>query len=179
MAGTNYFVTQGTQLYVMNTTVTVAVAVVVAALQGFQGLGGQKASIKLSNFDSPGFDEYAGGLIDPGKPNGNVILDFNSTAHQLLNKLLKLGQNATTQFFYGAADGTGGPPTVVGGNLQPPVSGVSPNQKWARSGFLWTGFVNEFSFSAAVSNVIMAKFSAQASGAIQMCVYNQNKGVYF
>lgn len=174
---TNYFVTQGTQLFVMDVTVSPHVATLAAALQGFTGLGGQKASIKLSNFDSPGFDEYAGGLIDPGKPNGNVIHDFNNAAHQLMLTLLKMGQGSTTQFFYGAADGAG-PPTVVAGLLVPPVTGVSPSQKWARSGFLWSGFVNEFSQSAQVSNVIMSKFSCQASGAVQMCVKGQNKGTY-
>lgn len=167
---TPHFVTQGTQLYVMNVTVSPHVAVVAAALQGLSGIGGVKSSIKLTNFDSAGYEEYAGGLVDPGKPNGNMILDFNSSAHQLMKTLLGLGQTADTSFFYGAADGTA-PPTVVAGVLTPAKSG-SP-AVYTRSGFLWDGFVNEFSQSAQVNNVIMAKFGCQASGAIQMIVKGQ------
>lgn len=164
---TAHFVTQGTQLYVMKQTVSPHIAVVAAALQGLAGIGGVKSSIKLSNFDSAGYDEYAGGLVDPGKPNGNMILDFNSSAHQLFKTLLGLGATADTSFFYGAADGTSAP-TVVAGVLTPPTSGSPP--LYTRSGFLWNGFVNEFSQSAQVNNVIMAKFGCQASGAIGMIV---------
>jgi len=166
-AVTKYFVAQGTQLYVMNQTVSPHVAVVAAALQGLAGIGGAKSSIKLSNFDSPGYDEFAGGLIDPGKPNGNMITDMNSTAHQLLKTLLGLGQTAETSFFYGLGDGTS-PPTVIAGVLTPPKSATPV--LYTRSGWLWDGFVSEFSQSAQTNNVLMAKFSSQASGAVQMIV---------
>lgn len=175
---TQYFVTQGSQLYVMNQTVSLHVAVVVAQLQGLSGIGGQKSSIKLTNFDSASFEEYAGGLIDPGKPNGNIVLDFNSAAHQLLSTLLKLGQTAQTSFFYGAADSTAAP-TVVSGVLTPPKSGTSPTFHWDRSGFLWDGFVNEFSMSAQVSNIILAKFGCQASGEIKMYVKGDLTNVHY
>lgn len=167
---TPFFVTQGSQLYFMNPLVSPHVAVVAASLQGLDNIGGQKSSIKLSNFDSPGYDEYAPGLVDPGKPGGNVILDFNSPAHQLLQTLLGLGQTANTMFFYGAADGTS-PPTVVTGVLVPPQSG-SP-KLYTRSGWLWNGFVTEFTVSAQTNNVMMAKFSCQATGARQMIVLGE------
>lgn len=168
---TKYYVAQGTQLYFMNQTVSPHVAVVAAALQGLSGIGGVKSSIKLSNFDSPGYDEFAGGLIDPGKPNGNMITDMNNSAHQLLKTLLGLGQTAETSFFYGLGDGTGAP-TVIAGVLTPPKSG-SPSL-YTRSGWLWDGFVNEFSQSAQTNNVLMAKFGSQASGAVQMIVKDQS-----
>jgi hypothetical protein len=164
---TKYFVAQGSQLYIMNPTVSPHVAVVAAQLQGLDGIGGQKSSIKLSNFDSPGYDEYAPGLVDPGKPSGNCVLDMLNTAHQLLQTLLGLGQNAQTSFFYGLADGTS-PPTVVTGVLTPPSTG-SP-KVYTRSGWLWDGFVNEWTVSAATNNVAMAKFGCQATGARQMIV---------
>ena len=164
---TKYFVAQGSQLYIMNPTVSPHVAVVCAQLQGLDGIGGQKSSIKLSNFDSPGYDEYAPGLVDPGKPSGNCVLDMNNTAHQLLQTLLGLGQTALTSFFYGLADGTS-PPTVVTGVLTPPTTG-SP-KTYTRSGWLFDGFVIEWTVSNSTNNVAMAKFGAQATGARQMIV---------
>lgn len=165
---TKYFVTTGTQLYIMDSTASPVTAKVAAQLQGLQGIGGQKSSIKLSNFDSPGYDEYAGGLVDPGKPTGNVVMDVNSAAHQLLHHLVGLGQGSDTSFFYGLADGTGDA-TIDTGALTPPTTGTSP-KTYARSGYLFNGFVNEFSVTAQVNNVVMAKFGAQASGAIGLVV---------
>lgn len=169
---TNYFVTQGTQLYLMNKTVSPATAVVAAQLQGLDGLSGQKSSITLTNFDSPGYMEYAPGLVDPGKPGGNVVFDANSTTHQLLHQLVGMGQGATTSFFYGLADGTAAP-TVITGVLTPPKTGASAAAPWSRSGFLWDGFVSEFSYSAQVNNVVLAKLSTQVSGAVKMVVKGQ------
>lgn len=105
---TNNFVVQGTQMAMVN-PVTGNTVVVPAALQGLAGIGGVKSSIKLSNFDSPGYDEFAPGLVDPGKPSGNIILDFNNAAHQLLKTLVGLGNSGNTQFYYGAADGVSVP----------------------------------------------------------------------
>lgn len=164
---TVHFVTQGSQLYIQNKTVSPNTAVVVESVQGIDGLGGQASSIKLTNFDSPGYEEYAKGLVDPGKPGGNIVLNFGSPAHQLLNKLLSMGQGATTSFFYGAADGVAAP-TIVAGVLTPAKTG-SPGT-YSRSGWLYDGFVAEFTISAQVNNVMMAKFTAQATGARQMIV---------
>lgn len=163
---TTAYATQQSQLYIMNKTVSPAVAVVIAQLQGLDGIGGQASSIKLSNFDSPGYEEYAKGLVDPGKPSGNVVFNYGDTGHQLLQKLLGMGQGSTTSFFYGASDATNAP-TVVAGVLTPPKSGVSPSQTWARSGHTFDGFVAEFGISAQVNNVLMAKLSLQASGAVK------------
>lgn len=168
---TNYFVAQGTQLYVMNPTVSPHIAVVAAQIQGLSGIGGVKSSIKLSNFDSPGYDEFAPGLVDPGKPSGNAVTDMNSAAHQLLKTLVGLGQTANTSFFYGLADGAA-PPTVIAGVLSPPRI-TSPTTAYSRSGWFWDGFVNEFSQSAQTNNVLMAKFGSQASGAVKMIVKGQ------
>lgn len=164
---TQFYVTQANQIYIQNKTVSPNTAVVITQIQGVDGLGGQKSSIKVTNFDSAGYEEYAPGLVDPGKPGGNVVLDYLSTAHQLLNKLLGMGQGSTTSFFYGMADGVSAP-TVVAGVLTPPGSG-SPSI-YSRSGWLYDGFVAEFTVSAQVNNVVMAKFAAQATGARKMIV---------
>jgi hypothetical protein len=231
--GTNSFVAQGTQLFVMN-PLTGNTVVTVSAVQGLAGIGGVKSSIKLSNFDSPGYDEFAPGLVDPGKPSGNVVLDFNNAAHQLMKTLVGLGNAGSTAFFYGAADAVT-VPTATGGVLSPPVlaastftgslnttsggqlivasgltgaialgqvvtgAGITANTVitgfvsgtfgglgtysvsisqtvasesmtasgiFSRSGWYWNGFVNEFSITAQTNNVLMAKFGAQATGAV-------------
>ena len=92
----------------------------VVALNGFQGLGGVKSSIKLSNFDSAGYDEYAPGLVDPGKPSGSIILNYKDSSHQLLQRLLGLGASGATSFFFGEADSTT-VPTAPGGVATAPV----------------------------------------------------------
>lgn len=165
---TVYSGTQGSQLYIMNPTVSPKVAVVVPQLQGIDGLGGKKSSIKLTNFDSVGYDEYAPGLVDPGNPNGNIVFDYNNTTCQLLQKLLGLGDTSRTSFFYGASDAALAP-TVVTGVLTPPQTGSSP-KTYTRSGWLFDGFVNEYTITAQVNNVVMAKFGAQATGARQLIV---------
>lgn len=116
------FVAQLNQLFIVDPTQTNVVQSV-AALQGFQGLGGVKSSIKTTNFDSNGYDEYAPGLVDPGKPSGNIVLNYGDASHQLLQKLLGLGSTAQTAFMFAQSDGAGtaAVPTAPGNVLTPPT----------------------------------------------------------
>jgi hypothetical protein len=111
------YVAQQNILYMMDPTQNGVVQPVVA-LNGFQGLGGQKSSIKLSNFDSAGYEEYAPGLVDPGKPTGTVILNYGDASHQLCQKLLGLGNSGNTSFFFGQSDASTAP-TAPGNVLTP------------------------------------------------------------
>lgn len=114
------FVAQLNQLFIVDPTQTNVVQSV-AALQGFQGLGGAKSSIKTTNFDSNGYDEYAPGLVDPGKPSGNVVLNYGDASHQLLQKLLGLGSTAQTAFMFAQSDGATTAPTAPSNVLTPPT----------------------------------------------------------
>jgi len=114
------YVCQQNVLYIADPTNLGSVLPVVA-LNGFQGLGGTKSSIKTTNLDSIGYDEFAPGLVDPGKPSGSVILNYGDASHQLCQKLLGLGSLVTTQFFYGQADSATAP-TAPGGVMTPPVN---------------------------------------------------------
>lgn len=178
MAGTTAYVTQQSQLYLLNKTVSPATAVVAAQLQGLDGIGGDASSIKLSNFDSAGYEEYAKGLVDPGKPSGNVVFNYGDTGHQLLQKLLGLGSGSTTSFYYAASDNTTAP-TTTGGVLTPPLTGVSPSQLWGRSGHRFDGFVAGFGISAQVNNVVMAKLTIQATGPVTFVTKGQPKATIF
>ena len=109
------YTAQNVILYIADPT-NLGVVLPVVALNGFQGLGGVKSSIKLSNFDSAGYDEYAPGLVDPGKPSGSIILNYKDSSHQLLQRLLGLGATGSTTFFFGEADSTTAP-TAPGGQM--------------------------------------------------------------
>lgn len=125
------YVAQLNILYIMDPTGLNSVLPVVA-LQGFQGLGGAKSSIKTTNFDSNGYDEYAPGLVDPGKPSGNIVLNYGDASHQLLQKLLGLGNSGQTSFFFGQSDNTT-VPTAPGNILAPPTSLLAPPVQLAGS----------------------------------------------
>lgn len=277
---TQFAVVQASQIYMMNPTISPKVAVVMPGVQGIDGLGGKKSSIKTTSFDSVGYEEYAPGLVDPGTPGGNIVFDYNNTTHQLLQKLLGLGTSSSTTFFYAAADAVFAP-TVVAGVLTPAKSGGLPaapvqtapatavsggtvligtyffkvtainangetlasnelsvttttnvstvTVNWntvvgatgykvyasqssgtellvstlgvvltttitsagalvgtiapptqdttglfTRSGWLFDGFINEYSITAQVNNVVMAKFGMQATGARYLAVKGQN-----
>lgn len=176
MATTKYSPVQGSQLFIMNQTVSPHVAVVVPAMQGIDNLGGQATSIPITNFDSIGYMEYAKGLVDPGKPSGNIVFDYNNATLQLLNKLLGMGDGAETSFFYAAADGTAAP-TVVAGVLTPPKTGASPGT-FTRSGWLFNGFVADFTIQGQTNNVVIAKFAVQATGPRQLAVKGQSTLIY-
>lgn len=125
------YVAQLNILYIMDPTGSNSVLPVVA-LQGFQGLGGVKSSIKTTNFDSNGYDEYAPGLVDPGKPSGNIVLNYGDASHQLLQKLLGLGNTGQTSFFFGQSDSTT-VPTAPGNVLAAPTATLSPPVQLAGS----------------------------------------------
>lgn len=166
MAATKSYSSQGTKLYLINKTVSPNVVVVVTALAGLDGLGGDATSVDKSNFDSPGYMEYAKGLVDPGKPGGDIIFNFGDAAHILLQKLLGLGEGSETAFFLGAGDGTGAPTIDVTDPLDPRlIAPVSTSPVVAtRSGVGFVGFVASFTKTAAVNDIWKAKLSIQASG---------------
>lgn len=166
MAATKSYSSQGAKLYILNKTVSPQVVAVVVALAGLDGLGGDATSVDKSNFDSAGYMEYAKGLVDPGKPGGDVIFNFNDPGHLLLQKLLGLGDGSETAFFLGAGDGTGAPTIDVTNPGDPRlIAPVSTSPVLAtRSGVGFVGFVASFTKSAAVNDIFKAKLSIQASG---------------
>ena len=177
---TPYYSTQGVQLFGLNQLASPATVMTMAASMGFSGLGGPATDIKLTNLDSPGFEEYAKGLIDPGTPSGDVVYNFKNTTHQWLQTMLIQGQNATTQWFLAAADAaTTVIPTIEGslasGNLilDPPKTSSSP-KTWKRSGWYFYAFVKEFSWDVQVNSFVKGKLKLRVSGAITPIVIGQS-----
>lgn len=154
---TKSYSTQGGQLYFPNVANTV---VAVAQMTGFTGLGGKKSKIDITNYDSVNYKEYAGGLIDAGELNFDLIWDFTNVNHKLVQSLVE-SANASRSFFFGASDGTAAP-TYNAGLL------VVPNAANAvtRSGFLFYGYFSMFQVDAPVDNIIKVKAAVQQSGGI-------------
>jgi len=169
---TPYFSTQGVQLFGLNANASPAQVMTMAASMGFQNVGGAASDIKITNLDSPGYEEFAKGLIDGGQPSGDVVYNFNNNTHAWLEIMLAKGQNATTQWFLAMADAaTTVVPTVTGslasGNLvlDPPKTSTSP-KTWKRSGFYFYAYVKQFSKDVQVNSFVKAKLTLRISGAV-------------
>lgn len=169
---TKSFSTQGSQLYFPDESASPSVVDPIAQMTGFTGLGGKKAKIDITNYDSVAYKEYAGGLIDPGELQFDLIFDFNNANHALV-LALTASANAVRPFFFGASDGTA-PPTISGTisagtvALVPPVT-ASPKH-YTRSGFLFNGYFSMFQIDAPVDQVIKVKAAVQGTGGITIIV---------
>jgi len=177
---TPYYSTQGVQLFALNANTSPSAVITLAASMGLTGIGGDATDIELSNLDSPGYKEFAKGLIDPGSPGGDIVYNFQNAADQWLEVMLAKGQNATTQWFIAAADAASTViPTITGtiasGNqiLDPPKTSSSP-KTWKRSGFYFYAYVKSFSKDVAVNSFIRAKLKLRISGAITPIVLGES-----
>jgi hypothetical protein len=165
---TKSYSTQGSQLYFPDTSASPVVVDPIAQMTGFTGLGGKKTKIDITNYDSPGYKEYAGGLLDAGELTFDLIWDFTNANHILIQKLAA-SANATRDFVFGASDGTA-PPTFTGTLaagpivLVPPVS-ASP-KLYTRSGFLFSGYFSTFTVAAPVDSIIKVSCAVQQTGSI-------------
>lgn len=169
---TKSYSTQGSKLYFPDLTTSPVLVSAVAQMTGFTGLGGKKTKIDITNYDSDGWKEYAGGLLDAGELQFDLIWDFTNSNHILIANLAA-SANATRNFFFGASDGVA-PPTSTGTLAAPPVVLVPPvttsPKKYARSGFLFSGYFSSFQVDAPVDSIIKVKCAVQQSGAIQTIV---------
>jgi hypothetical protein len=169
---TPFYSSQGVQLFGLNQLTSPAAVMTMASAMGLQNIGGQASDIKISNLDSPGFEEFVKGLVDGGSPSGDVVYNFKNATHQWLSTMLVQGQNATTQWFVGAADAaTTIVPTISGtiasGNvtLEPPKTSSSP-KTWKRSGFYFYAYVKQFSVDIQTNSFIKAKLTLRVTGAV-------------
>lgn len=156
---TPYETTQGCELFFANTLVSPPTVQSVLTSMGVDNIGGDATELNITNFSSPGFLEYAKGLVDPGSPGGDVVFKFDSAAQLIIDELWASGVNAVTQWYLAAADNTT-QPTITNGILTPPLTSTNAN----RSGFYWFGFVKTWKKSAKVNDFIKATLNTRASG---------------
>lgn len=156
--------TVGTELYILDNRASPAVVLKVPQLKGISPTaGGKRKKIDTSNMDSKGYDENQGGRAAPPEAVGELVLDMTNAAHQAIKAIFELGAAGTLgtiQYYVGQADGNGLPPTVVTGVLTPPQA----TTKWARSGYLASGYVATFQPKFVDNDVIRADFGFQLSG---------------
>ena len=156
---------QGSAFYVLDdTVVSPAIVRQIKQTEGISGLGGSRTVIPITNLDSTGVEKQVG-LMDSGSISFNLLFNPADLSHQLLETLA----NSTTtkpvkQFYFGLSDGAVTAPTftgtIAGANLvlkTPPGSVTN-----TRTGYLFTGFVKQWSRAAPVNGVV------KVSGAIEI-----------
>lgn len=161
---TSAVLTPGSQLFVLDASVSPHVVVTVVALKGFSPLGGKRKKIDISNFDSAGYDENVGGRAAPPEARGSIILLKSNSSHQALKRIMEAQVSSglgNAQFFLGDNDATS-PPTIVANVLTPPQT--SSPKHWARSGEGFNGYISDLSPKYEDNNAIMADFGVQLSG---------------
>lgn len=157
--------TVGTNVYLVDRTVSPAVIVAIPALRGLSNVGGGSAKkLDKSNMDSTGSDEYIPGRNAPAEATGEIVLVKSLAGHQKVKKLYQKGCDGTIDhidIYVGDGDATNAP-TLITGTLTPPKT-ASP-VKWARSGTLGVGYISKFAPKKQDNDIDMADFGIQWSG---------------
>jgi hypothetical protein len=168
---------QGCELYVLDDTTTPAVVRRITQPVGIEGIGGQRPIIDGSSNDSTAKEKLPG-LVDNGSPSFDLIYNPQDLGHQLCESMFILGSKYTKQFYFGLSDGAGQgtPPTFTGtisaGTLllkQPKT--VTP-LKFARTGYVFSAWVNSFMRGAKVGDKVTVKLGLEITGSIVVGYYN-------
>lgn len=77
--------TQGTELYVLDTTVSPPTVRKIANLVNIDSVGGQAGDIDLTNLDDLRFKRFVSGLIDPGSASIGLNVDPQDGSLEFLN----------------------------------------------------------------------------------------------
>ena len=152
----NEIKTQGTELYVLDTTISPPDVLKVANVISIDGLGGQASDIDVTNFDDLRFRQFLAGLIDPG--TSNVNLNFDKAAESQIFINANAG-GARFRWAIGSSEDPGEPPTVnLGG-----TDFVLPT---TRSWFTFSASVNQLQFGFAIDDVVKLNSALRVSGEI-------------
>lgn len=144
--------TQGTELFILDSTDTGNEVTKIGRVTGISGIGGQAGDIDTTDLDSLA-REFATGLVD----NGTVTIDVNydpADAGQVKINSLNGGPNVRF-LIAGSEDATD--PTFSAGNFTIPT---------ARTTFDFTGGVTQFSKDLSADDVYRGSITVRVSGAI-------------
>lgn len=143
--------TKGTQLFVLDETVSPSVIVEIDCPSDYNPGGSTRDQIDTTCLSD---DErtYESGLATPAQETFEIIFDDDSDSHRLLEAMQESGEKAW--FYAGSSKGTGSP-TVTGGVLQSPAG---------RTGFKFQASVASVAYAVAVNNVWRATVTLQRSG---------------
>lgn len=144
--------TQGTELFVLNETVSPSTIVEIGCPTSYNPGGSAADQIETTCLGDTE-RTYEAGLRTPAQETFEIVFDPADTSHRLLETLLTSGENVT--WYAGLSDGTA-PPTVSGGQLQKPST---------RTGFKFTASVQGVSYAIPTNEVVRATVTLQRSGA--------------
>lgn len=144
--------TQGTELFVLDETVSPSVVVQIGCPTNYNPGGSTRDQIDTTCL---GDEErtYESGIGTPAQETLDLIFDPDDDSHRLLEAMQTSGEKA--QFYVGLSDGTTSP-TVSGGALQAASS---------RTGYVFEASVAGVSYAIPTNDVVRASVSLQRSGA--------------
>lgn len=145
--------TQGTELWVLDTTASPDALLKIANATGFNDFGEQADDIEVTNLDSTA-KEFVTGLPD----NGELTLPINVAdvaSHRWLKANVGTGQRF--QFCIGYSDGTADPTIGSGPVITAPAS---------RTSDIFEASVKSFRKSASGNEVVRGTVTLRISGAI-------------
>lgn len=145
--------TQGTQLYIMDTTPSPTVVTRIAAITSIDSLGGPSSDIDITNLDSTA-REYLVGLQDNGVANFGLNLRPADASHNLI---YDLAGGARYLWAIGCSDGTAAP-TIAAGN----VWSLPTSRSW----FTFEASVQEATTSFTTDDAVRVQAGLRVSGSI-------------
>jgi hypothetical protein len=147
--------TQGTALYMLDTTGSPERVLKIANLTNVDSLGGSAGDIDVTNFDSTA-KEYLVGLLDNGTASFGLNLSPSEDSHQVI---LENAGGARFRWAIGCSDGTA-PPTIGAG----PVFVLPTTRTW----FTFQASIQEATRAFATDDAIRIQGSLRVSGSILM-----------
>lgn len=148
--------TQGSELYVRDTSVSPPVVMKIGQLVDINNLGGQASDIDVTDLDAVRFKQFLSGLIDPGSASIGINFDSASNAHQFLNDNAGGDQY---DWAIGLSNGVGIPPTQ---NTANSAFELPSTRAWLT--FVASVHMQQFGF--AVDSVVKFNSALRVSGEI-------------
>ena len=147
---------QGSELYVLDTTVSPVAVLKISGITNISGIGGTAGKIDTTTLDDLRYKRSMSGLIDSGAASIGVLFDFTNDGQDFLHNNAG-GENF--QFAVGEALGHGTPPTVNGSD-----DGFELDS--SRSWLTFEASVSANSIDIAMDDVWKASSALQVSGEI-------------
>lgn len=149
--------TQGSELYMLDTSESPERVLKIANLTTIDSLGGSASDIDVTNLDSTA-REYLVGLQDNGTASFGLNLNPQDESHQ---KIFEVAGGDRYRWAIGCSDGTA-PPTIAAGN--PPNFTLPATRTW----FTFTASVQEATRAFSTDDAIRVQGGLRVSGSITM-----------
>lgn len=143
--------TQGTHLYVVDTSDSTPKIAKVDCIASISGIGGgSKNKIKTTRLSDKGSNRYVSGLSDPSAISVPYMFDTTANNHRLFEKL----KGQTVKWLICLSDGDD-EPELTDGKMVAPVD---------RTGIIFEGYVDENTIDFAEDDIVKGTLTIQVSG---------------